>query len=521
MNQQVSDTFKKLYFGKRTGVLTCESDSVKRAVYFQSGFVVGAWSNDPEDRLGEVMIREGRITREQIEDASQFIKSGWKLGEILAELGFIEEHEIEAFVRKQLLDITCMQLVTPPRRLAFTTSSEVDRFLSATISVADILLEAVRRSPDSVARAEKLIEEDLKLGFPSDPLKRFQDVHLTPEDAFVLSRVDGTQKVADILSVSPVSDEETALTLVGLLEAGLIEPSGTGVAPPSSPSVAPASSSSATSPPAGAAPAPSPDPVLPERSEIEHGSESSSDDGPPIDTSQTIQHERREEQERAAIELLYQEIQFQDHWQVLNVERDCSASLIKEAFFRGAKKYHPDRFRSITEPEFQEKLSFVFRRFSEAYETLGSEAERESYEKLCAKEERYAEDGPIGGPSEGGATVMSSRAKVDEAAGLERRATEAFDSGDYWSCIELCRQCIDLAPDIAVHYNLLGRSLAKNPKWRKDAEKNLKIAMNLDPFNATFVLELAKFYEREGLHLRAQRALERAQSIDPSVQSEP
>jgi len=98
MHQQVAQAFKKLYFGKRTGVLTCEADSARRAVYFHSGFVVSASSSLEQDRLGEVMIRHGRITQQQFEDASHFIKSGWKLGEILAELKIIEEEEIETIV---------------------------------------------------------------------------------------------------------------------------------------------------------------------------------------------------------------------------------------------------------------------------------------------------------------------------------------------------------------------------------------------------------------------------------------
>ena len=54
--------------------------------------------------------------------------------------------------------------------------------------------------------------------------------------------------------------------------------------------------------------------------------------------------------------------------------------------------------------------------------------------------------------------------------------------------------------------------------WRQDAEKNLKIAANLDPFKASYVLELAKLYETGGLHLRAHKTLEKAQAIDPTVE---
>ena len=153
MNQQVAEAFKKLYFGKRTGVLTCEAGAAQRAVYFQSGFVVSASSSLDEDRLGEVMIRHGRITQQQFDDASHFIKSGWRLGEILAELNVIEEGEIESFVRLQLLDIACTQLIKPPKRLSFAPLSGVDAYVAAPLSVADILMEAARSVRPSSVRS--------------------------------------------------------------------------------------------------------------------------------------------------------------------------------------------------------------------------------------------------------------------------------------------------------------------------------------------------------------------------------
>ena len=484
MNQQVSEAFKKLYFGKRTGVLTCEADASRRAVYFQSGFVVSATSSLEQDRLGEVMIRHGRITQKQFEDASHFIKSGWKLGEILAELSIIDEDEIEFFVRLQLLDIACTQLIRPPRRLSFAPLGGVDGYLEAPLSVADILMEAARRTPKLGSKLRALEEEERKIGFPSDPLRRFQDVHLQPAEAFVLSRVDGTQTVKDIFAVSPLSEEQTARTLLGLLEAELIEPEGTDVVEPQA----------AT--------------LKPQAFAVER-----EDD---IDTSQTLRRGERRDRERASVERLYQEVQFQDHWQVLSIEQGASAEVIKQAFFAGAKAYHPDRFRHITEPEFQEKLSFIFRRVNEAYETLSSNESRERYESLRAKETLYTQfqQGPPGAvPTRG-----TSRAKPGDASDLFHRARQAFDTEDFWTCIELSREAVDVAPDSAAYYHLLGMALAENPKWRQDAEKNLKIAANLDPFRASYVLELAKLYEKAGLHLRAQKTLEKAQAIDPTVE---
>ena len=476
MNHQVADAFKKLYFGKRTGVLTCEAGEVRRAVYFSSGFVVGARSTLPEDRLGEVMMRHGRITREQFEDASHFIKSGWRLGEILAELNIIVEEEIEAFVRLQLLDIACTQLITPPKRLAFSNLTAVDSFVGAPVSVADILMEAARRAPSLEKEIASLKTDGRKLGFPKDPLKRFQDVSLKPEEAFVLSRVDGLQTAKDIFTVSPLSEEMTARTLIGLLQADLIEPEGE-----EGPK------------------------------EKETPQEEVAEEAPKETLARGEPDVDREEVER-----LFQEFPARNHWEVLSIPQGAGLDEIQQAFIRVAKRFHPDRFRRVPAPDFQEKVSYVFRRISEAKEILTSSA-RAGYEALAEKEQLYEASRKSTIPSRG---ESSGRPAGDAAEGMTlfRKAREAYQASDFWNAIQLCQQAMDQTPDRAEIYHLLGLALSKNPKWRQDAEKNLRIATNLDPWKADYFLSLGSLYQEVGLHLRARKAFEQAKVVDPTVQ---
>lgn len=480
MNQQVAETFKKLYCSKRTGVLTCEAGEARRAVYFSSGFVVGARSSLEQDRLGEVMMRHGRITRGQFEDASHFIKSGWKLGEILSELNIIGEEEIEMFVRLQLLDIACTQLITPPKRLLFSNLTTVDSFVGAPISVADILMEAARRAPSLDKEIDSLKSDGRKLGFPKDPLKRFQDVNLKPEEAFVLSRVDGTQTAKDIFTVSPLSEEVTARTLIGLLKADLIEPEG----------------DEALKEPK--------EPVEPIK-KARPVQESPEPAEPPV--ASTLDGEREE------VERLFEEFPSRNHWEVLEIPQGSGLEEIQQAFFRGAKRFHPDRFRRIPAPDFQEKLSYVFRRVTEAKEILTSSA-RAGYEALAEKEGLYEASRKSSIPSRGGGAGRSA-GNAAEGTALFRRAQQAYQASDFWNAIQLCHQAIDQAPERAENYHLLGLALSKNPKWRQDAEKNLRIATNLDPWKADYFLALGSLYQEVGLHLRARKAFEQAKAVDP------
>lgn len=475
VDEEVTEALRKVYLDKQTGVLLCEGAEFKRGIFFESGFAVGARSSQPDDRLGEVLIRHGRITKQQFEDASHFIKSGWKLGEILAELGVLEKEEIEQFIRIQLLEIACGALFNPPQKMTFSELSSVDAIVATPLSVADILMEAARKTPAIEPYKRKLRTDERRIGFSPDPLLRFQDVNLTPEEAFILSRIDGDQPIQAMFTVSPLPEEQTARTLLGLLQAGILEPEGEG------------------------------------RSEKEP---------PPVEepVKSAPRTESAVDGAKLEIDNVFNEFRNKDPWQVLGLERSAGSEEIRHAFQDKARFYHPDRYRHITDAAAQEKVSYIFHRIREAYEILSVQTKTENYQKLAEKESQYEEKQKAwSGPSKKDALSGKGARSRDpnEAKALFQRAKQAYQQDDYWNTIQLCQQAVEIVSDQGEYYHLLGLALSKNPKWRQDAEKNLNIAAKLDPWKSAYFGSLGKLYLDAGLNLRAQKVFEQARAIDP------
>jgi curved DNA-binding protein CbpA len=489
VDEKVAEALRKVYLGTQTGVLLCESAEFKRGIFFKSGFAVGARSSQPDDRLGEVLIRHSRITKQQFEDASHFIKSGWKLGEILAELGVLEKEEIEKFIRIQLLEIACGALFNLPQKMTFSELSSVDAVVATPLSVADILMEAARKTPAIEPHKRKLLADERRIGFSPDPLLRFQDVRLTPEEAFILSRVDGEQAIRAMFTVSPLPEEQTARTLLGLLRAGIIEPEGEG------------------------------------RREKE----------PPVEepAKPAPRTESAVDSAKLEIDNVFNEFRSKDPWQVLSLERSARSEEIRHAFQDKARFYHPDRYRHITDPSVQEKLSYLFHRIREAFEILSIQTKTEKYQKLAEKEAQYEEkqkswSGPSRKDTPSKNDALSKEKTQEKVSQLERsrhpneakelfqRAKQAYQQDDYWNVIQLCQQAIEIISDQSEYYHLLGLALSKNPKWRQDAEKNLNIAAKLDPWKSAYLGSLGKLYLDAGMHMRAQKIFEQARAIDPS-----
>ncbi|HXV63056.1 MAG TPA: DUF4388 domain-containing protein [Vicinamibacteria bacterium] len=230
MHPVVAATLRRLEREKRSGVIrtmaAAEIDT-ERAVLFENGGIVGARSSSMDERLGEVMVRRGRISESQLEAASVVvISTGRRLGDVLVALKIVAPQELDAFVRAQLTEIASMLLRNPPRKLEFRTRSEFNKVLERPVRVADAILEASRHAFDSEALLA--LNQIPRLTPESNEILDY--IHLASHEAFVLSRCDGRTQVQSIMAQVPLPQEDTARILLGLELAGVIQLRGTAVA---------------------------------------------------------------------------------------------------------------------------------------------------------------------------------------------------------------------------------------------------------------------------------------------------
>src|SRR5690349_15458352 len=72
-----------------TGTIVLAHMDVTRSVVVQGGRLIFATSTCRDDRLGEVLLRQGRITLHQYVEAGREVRSGKRLGTLLVEKGAI------------------------------------------------------------------------------------------------------------------------------------------------------------------------------------------------------------------------------------------------------------------------------------------------------------------------------------------------------------------------------------------------------------------------------------------------
>ena len=223
MNPQIVAALRRLQKERRTGVFRTTAAQVRREVRLEAGAIVGAQSSSLDDRLGEVMVRRGRITQQQLDDASKLVRSGRRLGDALVELEIVAREEVELFVRAQLTEITSKILNEPPRKLEFRDEAAPGKLTNTPVPITDAIIEAARTPSSSGDDVKRLLDQTMVPVLTPEAYAVLESLSLQSQEAFVLSRCDGQSDVRGIFAQSPLSEEDTAWILLGLEHAGIIE----------------------------------------------------------------------------------------------------------------------------------------------------------------------------------------------------------------------------------------------------------------------------------------------------------
>ena len=352
-------------------------------------------------------------------------------------------------------------------------------------SIADKIMSEARSTSRMESHLRDLLQENRRLYLTSSAENSYSQLHLTPEEAFLLSRIDGKTSAREISAASPLSELETARTLMGFSRVGII---------------------SLEDDPVRAKNADEPRSVKSQLAEPKPGK-------PKLTASKSTNAAM---QTRPETEPLSELMKNQDHWQVLGLEDGASREQIKKAFQKKAFLYHPDRYGRMDDPGLQKKLSFIINRVNEAYGVLSQRAEAKANANTKAQPTTPGKskvDRPSPTPS---VASPPARSRSEQAKEIFEQAKKLFDNEKYWEAIGLCRSAIELQDDQAEYYYILGLALSKNEKWRREAEETFQTAVKLEPHNSWYLGALGELYEQEGLHKRAKKMFQQARTINPS-----
>ncbi|MBI3995800.1 MAG: DnaJ domain-containing protein [Nitrospirae bacterium] len=512
-DQRLPKILTQLQRQKKTGVLVVRRNDQHKSIFIKDGDIIFAASRYQDDWLGELLLKIGKITFGQYEKASEITRTTQKrFGTVLVELGFLSAKDLFWAVTHQVKEIILSVFTWLDGEYVFEEgplpSQEV---IMLKMSTANLILDGIRRINDLIRLRNELPSMNTVLQITTDPLILFQDIKLTDAERKLLVQMDGRSTISEILAASELPAFETLKLLYFFLSVGLVEIGITDLKPEAPAEAMPAEgvetvqdrAREASPPPESETFKPAEEAPLVEEALVMEVKQEQQE--AVVEGREEIF--RKEEQEahltKQRIREAYEALQHQDYYEVLGLQREATRDEIKRAYFRLAKEYHPDRHFQSGLEEFTPQFETLFRRITEAYDTLLMERKRKDYDTgLTLKKFK--------GPREDTGSSI---------AGRVQQGQQALQRGDFKTAAYYFEGVVKVAPDKAGHHAFLAKALTQIPGRQRDAETHYKKAIELDPSGVDHYIGLGLLYKKGGMVQRAQRQFEEALVWDPTNRS--
>ena len=452
------------------GTLRVSRRDETRNLFFEKGELRTATSSREAQKIGAFLKRRGWITDRDLAWALETVsrQGRARLGRVLVERGLVSRAVIDAEMRRLVEEIVFSTFEWDEGEYRFDPSTGiVDPDVALDLSTAALIVEGIRRLPETDAFRERLGDGKRVPVLAGDPMLRFQYLPLTPQEAYLLSRVDGALDLDGLLKLGGSSRAAAAKIVYALFSCGIVEwKSEQDVLPPA----------------AGL-----------ERLNVEVNAQVPAR---PLGYSEMVRN-------------TYRRIDWLTHYELLGVSREATRDDIVKAYLERSRAFHPDLRHRPDLADCAKELLTVFDRVKAAYDALSNPAARSRY------------DASLDAPTDLSVELASDpKARVEMAAKSYLRARQLIEERDFHPAVEMLREAIHFVPDNAEYRYCLGLVELQNAKWVERGLENLMEAARLEPRRQQYLREAARALHLHGRNEEAALFARRAVLVDPSHENQ-
>ncbi|GAB4290031.1 MAG: hypothetical protein Kow0090_02980 [Myxococcota bacterium] len=208
--------FYRFAAAHETGRIELRRDKIIKQVYLREGLPEFVRSNVESEKLGEFLIRQGSITRDQFNIAmSNLAKHHGRLGDALLAMNALPAHELFQLlaqqVRAKILEIFSWKKGTYAFYPGEATTSEV---IPLGIGSFAVLTEGVRAGVTKEDLLEYFRDKfDLPLKIKKNTVLDVEALKLSSKEMRVVKAIDGTKSINDLVFLVALSNEEMINTM--------------------------------------------------------------------------------------------------------------------------------------------------------------------------------------------------------------------------------------------------------------------------------------------------------------------
>jgi curved DNA-binding protein CbpA len=463
---------RRIFLEGLKGTLTMVRGDETRHLFFEKGELRTATSSREGQRIGAFLKRRGWITDQDLSWALETVaKQGRaRLGRILVEKGLVSRQVLDAEMRRLVEEIVFSTFEWSDGEYRFQSSTGVlDPDVALTLSTAAVIVEGIRRLPETEVFRERLGDGRQVPVLSSDPMSRYQYLPLSPQEAYILSRIDGRMDLDSLLKIGGTSRAASAKIVYALLSCGIVEWRKEGSAPHAA-----------------------------------AGLEA-------LNVEVAAQASERTPGHAELVRNTYRRIDWLSHYELLGVRGDAGPDQIHQAYFERSRLFHPDLRHREDLAHCEKELTTVFERLKAAHEVLTDADRRTEYDVTLS-----APSVPMPAAAE---SAANPQARKQLAAQNYRRARALIEQKDYHPAVEMLREAIRFVPENAEYRFALAQVELKNSMWVARGLENLKEAARLEPRRAQYVREAALALHERGKSAEAEPFARRALDLDPTQEN--
>jgi Flp pilus assembly protein TadD len=468
---------------KRSGWLRLSRGNSERRIQLQNGSPIAIESSLADDAFANTLEDQGLITTADRIKLEQFAtdRDTTHASAALA-LRLLDAKSLYKAIRHSTRNQICETFEWQCGEYQWTPSPEEVESTSKPHDILSMLQEQLPRRWGSDRLFESLMPNSESRG---DIPPRFRRVAEKLAGAGeharkAIARLDGSVPVGQILGEC-AGDRLAASTLWTLLHAGILR---LGAGRPSRDTV--------------------PEELL---FEVEvTGAATHAGQGPGVRSSTgnataKTQASSKSEALQVEIQTLAGQLSSLDHYSALGLTAEASPAQLKRAYFKAAKKFHPDALARVGLEDLRDDAAQIFGRIAEAFETLSNPSKKAAYD--------------AGGSDE----PEIDTARLAQAETSFRKGEILVRMGNFNGALEYLEPAVDLWPEEPAYQAGLGWALYKQPKSDPTrAREHLEIASSQAPDDAVILFRLGIVLSAVGKTEAGNAMISKARALDPALE---
>jgi tetratricopeptide (TPR) repeat protein len=379
--EHISNYLRDIHFKKKRGRLCFSHEGIEKCIIFRDGFLVFSETNDPKERIGSILFKLGKISKEVFSNIIRYIEPMHTIGSVLVKNGFITEKSLNDALHYQIREITLNLFPLFKGKLKFQEREGfAEEHLFSKIEIPDLIEEGIRRLKYDPSMKEFL---EKKHFFPGS--KEYID-RITQNEKDLLDKIDGKSSVKVLLHSTDFSPGFFWKALYLLYALGLIDDK--------------------------------------KKKKILVKKEKKRRVAP-----EDIEKKIKE------VVALSEKISEMNYYQILDIPESAPQDTIKKAYFELARKYHPDSFGEDVSSDNREKIDDVFTHVTRAYHAVSSSGKKQVYEserETPADEKKVEMEAKAKKRFRQGKTLYNKGRYEEALVALEEAVRLKKTSGDYF-----------------------------------------------------------------------------------------